>query len=179
MLTPPRGPSMRRRPSGVVAGRPSRPPEVSTITSLPLEAFTVIEPLYECTVTFRGRVEFCAGTTTRCVESCAGAIEQRASAMPARANVVFMVVSSKCLGVKPDTAVQRAEGELRPAPARAPRNRPVRPVDPPAIARTAATFFRNHRQIKIRIHSAVEALEMHVGIGRVVKIHVDAAVQRV
>src|SRR5690348_5371828 len=110
-------------------------------------------------MTFRGRLVFRDGTTTRSPElSCAGAREQRASASPARVSVVFIFVSLT-LGVQADAAVQGFERDLWPAFPGATRYFAVRPVYPPSVTVATASIVWKHGELKIGEDFSVEPLE--------------------
>src|ERR1017187_10761679 len=90
------------------------------------------------TSTLRACVESRAGTTTRSpLVSCARPNEQTIRVSPIRALFRFMVFSfSDRLRVQPDVAVQRVEGQLRAALARAPGGLPVRAIHKSSVARS-------------------------------------------
>src|SRR5664279_1923351 len=114
-----------------------------------------MEPPITLTSTLRACVVSRAGTTIRSpLVSCARPNEQTIRVSPSRALVRFMVVSLlNSFGVQPDVAVQRVEGQLRPALTRAPGGLPVRAVHKSSVA--AVPSLRRPRQrahFEIRIN---------------------------
>src|ERR1035438_9458527 len=133
------------------------------------------------TSTLRACVESRAGTTTRSpLVSCARPNEQTIRVSPNRALYRFIVFSlSNRFGVQPDVAVQRVEGQLRPALAHAPGGLPVRAVHKSSVA--AVPGLRRLRQrahFEIRINAAVEFLELQVGVEPTLEVDVHRAVER-
>src|ERR1035441_5082094 len=133
------------------------------------------------TSTLRACVVSRAGTTTRSpLVSCARPSEQTIRVSPIRALYRFMVFSfSDRLRVQPDAAVQRVEGQLRPALARAPGGLPVRAVHKSSAAAVPSLrrlWQRAH--FEIRINAAVELLEFQVGVEPTLEVDVHRAVER-